>query len=138
MGGSGSICLPTSSHLWQNGGKAARLPVPENHSYCSRVVQHALALRSSGHAEPDPLVPAQSAQPAHTTFQSDSWQESVKPKSTCLAPRASAIIEQGFSETVTALIEAPQRGSARSVYEAKWTIFTKWCLSNQVDFRAPP
>ena len=30
------------------------------------------------------------------------------------------------------------RGSTRSVYEAKWTIFTKWCLSNQVDFRAPP
>ena len=26
----------------------------------------------------------------------------------------------------------------RSVYEARWTIFTKWCLSNQVDFRAPP
>ena len=22
--------------------------------------------------------------------------------------------------------------------EAKWAIFTKWCLSNQVDFRAPP
>ena len=33
---------------------------------------------------------------------------------------------------------APQRRSTRSVYEAKWTIFTKWCLSNQVDFRAPP
>ena len=24
------------------------------------------------------------------------------------------------------------------MYEAKWTIFTKWCLSNQVEFRAPP
>ena len=24
------------------------------------------------------------------------------------------------------------------VYEAKWTILTKWCLSNQVDLRAPP
>ena len=35
-------------------------------------------------------------------------------------------------------IEAPQRGSNRSVYEAKWTIFTKWCLSNQVDFTEPP
>ena len=34
-------------------------------------------------------------------------------------------------------IEA-QRGSTRSVYEAKWTIFTKWCLSNQGNFRAPP
>ena len=30
------------------------------------------------------------------------------------------------------------RRSTRSVYEAKWTIFTKWCVSNQVDFRAPP
>ena len=56
----------------------------------------------------------------------------------CLAPRTTAIKEQGFSEAVAAQIEAPQRGSTRSVYEAKWTIFTKWCLSNQVDFRAPP
>ena len=62
-------------------------------------------------------------------------QEPVKSEPTCLAPRASAIKEQGFSEAVAAQIEAPQRGSTRSVYEAKWTIFTKWCLSNQVDFR---
>ena len=45
---------------------------------------------------------------------------------------------KAFSEAVAARIEAPQRRSTRSVYEAKWTIFTKWCLSNQVDFRAPP
>ena len=55
-----------------------------------------------------------------------------------MAPRASAIKEQGFSEVVAARIEAPQRGSTRSVYEAKWAIFTKWCITNQVDFRAPP
>ena len=30
------------------------------------------------------------------------------------------------------------RGSTRSVYGAKWTIFTKWCNTNQVDFKAPP
>ena len=39
---------------------------------------------------------------------------------------------------MAARIEAPQRGSTRSVYETKWSIFTKWCLSNQVDFRARP
>ena len=39
---------------------------------------------------------------------------------------------------VAAPIEVPQRGSTRSVYEAKCTIFTKWYLNNQVDFRAPP
>ena len=42
------------------------------------------------------------------------------------------------SEAVGARIEAPQRGSTTSVYEAKWAIFTKWCITNQVDFRAPP
>ena len=39
---------------------------------------------------------------------------------------------------MAARIEAPQRGSTRLVYEAKWATFTKWCLSNQVDFRGPP
>ena len=86
----------------------------------------------------DPTVPAKSAQSGDSTIQPDPAQESVKPEPTCLAPRAIAIREQGFSEAVAAQIEAPERGSTRSVYEAKWTIFTKWCLSNQVDFRAPP
>ena len=39
---------------------------------------------------------------------------------------------------MAARIEAAERGSTRLVYEAKWTIFTKWCITNQVDFRAPP
>ena len=55
-----------------------------------------------------------------------------------MAPRATAIKEQGLSEAVAARIEAPQKGSTRSVYDAKWTIFTKWCVTNQVDLRAPP
>ena len=61
-----------------------------------------------------------------------------KSKSSCMAPRTSAIKEQGFSQAVAARIEAPQRASTRSVYEAKWAIFTKWYVTNQVDFRAPP
>ena len=39
-----------------------------------------------------------------------------------LAPRASAIKKQGFSEVVEARIEAPQRGSTGSAYKAKWTV----------------
>ena len=135
MGKSGPICLPTSSHLGQSGGEVAVLPMQQDHSDCSRVAQHALVLGSSGNVQSDPFVSAQSG---ISTSQPDLAQELVKPEPTCLAPRATAIKEQGFSEAVAARIEAPQRGSTRSVYEAKWTIFTKWCLSNQVDFRAPP
>ena len=91
---------------------------------CNRA-QHALVLGSSGNVQSDPFVSAQPAQSGISTMQSDPAQEPVKPEPTCLAPRATAIKEQGFPEAVAARIKAPQRGSTRSVYEAKWTIFTK-------------
>ena len=138
LGGSGCICLPTGSHLGQGGGEVTGLPMQKNNSDCSGVAKHALVLGSSGHVQPNPIEPAQPAKSIDTALQSDPSQKSDRAKSPCIAPRASAIKEQGFSEAVAARIEAPQRRSTRSVYEAKWTIFTKWCLSNQVDFRAPP
>ena len=138
MGGPGFICLPTDRHLGQGGGEATGLPVPESYSDCSRVAQHALVLGLSGYVQSNSPQPAKSAQSLDTAVQSDPSQESDKPESPCMAPRATAIKEQGFSKAVAARIEAPQRKSTRSVYEAKWTIFTKWCITNQVDFRSPP
>ena len=102
------------------------------------MAQHALVLGPSGHVQSDPPVPAKPAESGYSTIQPNPTQKSVKSESVCLAPRATAIEEQGFSGAVAAQIEAPQRGSTRSVYEVKWTIFTKWCLSNQVDFKVPP
>ena len=116
----------------------AGLPLQQNNPDCPRVAQHALVLGPGSNVKPDPTMSAQHTQPSVSAIQPGPSQEPVESEPTCLAPRASAIKEQGFSEAVAARIEAPQRRSTRSVYEAKWTIFTKWCLSNQVDFRAPP
>ena len=127
--GPGPIRFSTSSHLGQSGGEVTD---------CPRVAQHALVLGSSGNVQSDPIVSAQHTQLSVSAIQPGPSQEPVKSESSYLAPRASAIKEQDFSEAVAARIEAPQRGSTRSIYEAKWTIFTKWCLSNQVDFKAPP
>ena len=93
LGGSGSTCLPTSSHRGQSGDEAAELPMQENQSDCSRVAQHALVPGPSGHVKSNSTV---TAQPANTAFQSVSSQESVKPISKCLAPRALAVKKQGF------------------------------------------
>ena len=101
----------------------------KDHPDCPRVTQYALVLGSGIYVKPNLTVLAQSAD---STIHSDSTQESVEPRSPCLAPRASAIKEQGFSEAV-----APQRGSTRSVYEVKWTNVYKMCQNNQVDFRPP-
>ena len=138
LGGPGPICLPTGSHLGQVVEKLQDYPLQQNNSDCSRVAQHALVLGPGSNVKPDPTVSAQHTQPSVSAIQPGPSQEPVESEPTGLAPRVSAIKEQGFSEAVAARIEAPQRRSTRSVYEAKWTIFTKWCLSNQVDFRAPP
>ena len=138
MGRSGCIRLPTDRHIGQSGGEATGLPVQETHSDCPGVAQHALVLGPGGHVQSGPSQPAQPAQATPTTLQSDPSQKSDKSESPCLAPRATKIKKQGFSETVAAKLEAPQRRSTRSVYEAKWAIFTKWCITNQVDLRSPP
>ena len=118
--------------------KLQNIPMQESHCDCPGVAQHALVLGTGGHVQSNPAKPARCAQSIDTALQSDPSQKSDKSKSPCMAPRASVIKEQGFSEAVAARIEVPQRGSTRSVYEAKWTIFTKWCLTNKVDFRTPP
>ena len=138
MGESGCIRLPTNRHIGQSGGEATGLSVQKDHYDCPGVAQHALVLGLGDHVQSGPSQPTQPAQSADTALQSDPSQKSDKPKSPCLAPRATKIKEQGFSATVAARIEAPQRRSTRSVYEAKWAIFTKWCVTNQVDFRSPP
>ena len=99
---SGSICLPNSSHLGPSGGEAAGLPMQQDHSDCPRVAQHALVWGSSDNVQSDPSVSAQPAQFGISTIQPDLAQELVKPEPTCLAPRATAIKEQGFSEAVAA------------------------------------
>ena len=138
--GSGPLWLPTGSHLgwWRSGGEVTGLPMQQNHTDFSREAQHALVFGPGGHVHPDPIVPVQPAQSTDSAVQPDPSQESVKPESSCLAPRDSAIKEKGLSEAVTARIEAPQWGSTNSIYEAKWTIFTKWCNSYQMDLKAPP
>ena len=99
---------------------------------------NALVLGLGGHVQSSPPQLTQPARSVDTTFQSDPSQKPDQSKSPCMAPRATAIKEQGFSEAVAVRLEAPQRRSTRSVYEAKWTTFAKWCITNQVDLRSPP
>ena len=69
------------------------------------MAQHALVLGSSGNVQSDPTVSAQPTQLGVSAIQPDPAQEPVKPEPTCLAPRATAIKEQGFSEAVAARIK---------------------------------
>ena len=136
--GSGCLRLSTDSHLGQSGGKVTRLPLQETNSHCTGLAQHDLVLGSGGNVQSNSLTATSDDRSSDSALQSDHPQESAKSKPSCMAPRATLIKKQGFSQAVAARIEAPQRGSTSTVYEAKWTVFKKWCLVSQVDFRSPP
>ena len=82
-------------------------------------------------------MPAQPSRPSDSIIQQGSSQQPNQPKPSRMAPRAETIKEQGFSSPVASRIEAPQRSSTRTVYEAKRAIFVRWCETSQVDFRTP-
>ena len=139
MGGSGRVRLPTSSHLGQSSG--------EVDSPCKRIILIApgwpnmpwfwdLVTMSSQIPLSLPFLPNLLTQPFNqiphqnlTNLNLHAWL--LEPQQS----RGRASLRQWQQEL--RLLKA-QRGSTRSVYEAKWTIFTKWCLTNKVDFRAPP
>ena len=106
MGGSGCIRLPTDCHIGQSGGEVKGFPVQENHSDCSGMAQHALVLGPGDHVQSSTYQPAHPAQSVDSTLQSDPSEKSDKSESPCMAPRATAIKEQGFSQAVAARIEA--------------------------------
>ena len=134
---SGRVRLPSSLPSQSSRIKTCGSGLSPDDTDCPGLAQHALVLG------PDQLVKSDSVQSSlgevsiDPAIQRPPPQELASSKSACLAPRASSIKRQGFSDEVAARIEAPQRSSTRAVYKSKWAIFVKWCESNQVDFRSP-
>ena len=112
MVGSGSIYLPTVSHIGQS-GDVAGLPIQENHG--------ASAFEEQGFVE---AVAARIEAPQKGSTRSVYEAVAARIEAPQKGSTRSVYEEQGFAEAVAARIEAPQKGSTRSVYEVKWTIVT--------------
>ena len=137
VGKPGHVCFSPSIVTGQGGQQTVGPSLQESDPHSSGLAQHAMVLGPGGTVVSDPSLPTQSSRPSDTAIQQGASQESDQSKPTRLAPRAEAIKEQGFSSPVASRIEAPQRSSTRTVYEAKWAVFVRWCESSQVDFRSP-
>ena len=137
LGEPGHVCLSPSSVTGQGSKQASRPSLRESDPDSSGLAQYAMVLGSGGTVVPDPSLPTPSSGPSDTAIQQGSSQGSDQLKPSRLAPRAEAIKQQGFSSPVASRIEAPQRSSTKTVYEAKWSVFVRWCETSQVDFRSP-
>ena len=59
------------------------------------------------------------------------------PQPPRLVSRSTALQQRGFTAEVADRIAAPQRLSTRAIYTSKWSVFQRWCMEQQVDFRSP-
>ena len=59
------------------------------------------------------------------------------PQPPRMVSRSTALQNQGFTAEVADRIAAPQRLSTRAIYASKWSVFERWCIEQQVDFRSP-
>ena len=124
MGESGCLCFPPSISAQPSDLQGDGSGLSQNDSNRSGVAQHALVLGPGQSISSDSLPTATSEGSGDATLQRPRSQEPQSSESVCLAPRTSAIQEQGFTDEVAARIEAPQRLSTRAVYKSKWAIFT--------------
>ena len=137
LGGSRSVCLSLSSSVDKCPDQGCHPSLQENDNCSPGLAQHALVLGPGGDVLPDSGMSSKSPRSFDSAVQRQPLQGSPKPEPSCLAPRAKNIREQGFSDQVAKRIEAPQRWSTRSVYEAKWAVFVRWCKVHKVDFHSP-
>ena len=137
IGESGCLSLPSSLPTQPSNFQDIGSGLSQNDSNFSRLAQHGLVLGSGQPVSSDSFQAPTAKESGNAALQRAPSQEPQQSESACMAPIASAIQEQGFSDEVAAIIVAPQRLSTRAVYKSKWTIFVKWCESNEVDFRSP-
>ena len=128
-----TYAFPPTAILGQVVTKLLDQKCSQNGPHCTRMAQHAMVLGPGQHVRSNSPLPSSSREFVVSTVQSMSAQGSPQSKSACLAPRATAIQQAGFSDKVATRIEAPQ--SQKN--ESKWTVFVRWCEKNKVDFGSP-
>ena len=82
-----------------------------NHPDCTGMAQHAMVLGPSQHVSSNSPLTSPNGEFANSTVQPVSAQRSPQPKSACLAPRATAIQQAGFSDELQPELSLSQSGS---------------------------
>ena len=119
---------------WAKWWRSCRTTLQQNHSDFTIVAQHALVLGSSGYVQIPPCLPNLVSQPFNQTLHRNL--SNLNLHAWLLEPQQSRSRDslRQWQHELRLLKEDQPDPSMRQ----KWTIFTKWCLSNQVDFRALP
>ena len=131
-----SLCLPSNSSASKSNTKGPPVQLPPNPD-SPGLAGHALALGPGPPISGNSTSVVSVAKSTQAVKQPGVSQQPTIPQPPCLVSRSEQLQEQGFSSEVAERIAAPQRASTRSIYQAKWALFEKWCRENSVDVSKP-
>ena len=131
-----SLCLPSNSSTSKSNTKGPPVQLPPNPD-SPGLAGHALVLVSGPSISGNSTSVACISKSTQAVKQPGVSQQSAISQPPCLVSRSEQLQEQGFSSEVAERIAAPQRSSTRSIYQAKWALFEKWCRENSVDVAKP-
>ena len=131
-----SLCVPSNSSTSKSNTKGPPVQLPPNPD-SPGLAGHALVLGSGPSISGNSTSVACISKSTQAVKQPGVSQQSAISQPPCLVSRSERLQEQGFSSEVAERIAAPQRSSTRSIYQAKWALFEKWCRENSVDVSKP-
>ena len=81
----------------------------------------------------DPKGPSTQTGPSVSAPRKHSARQSRLPPPSRVEALCRSVTQRGFSQEAASLIAKAKRPSTSAVYDAKWTVFTRWCLRRRVD-----
>ena len=134
MGKPGRLCFSCHHPTAQGFTKTSIANVQAN-TYSTRLAEKAVVLGPSGNITGCTTTTSSDLNLIQTTTEQPLPHQPDFPQPPCLVSRSTVLQQCGFTAEVTERIVVPQRLSTRDIYSSKWSVFQRWCVEQQLDFR---
>ena len=131
LGGNVRLCIPPIQISCPFSSQDNRREM-QDHSYCS-LAKTSLVCKSTASVLGQAISASLKMKSSISVQRGCSSSFSRKTQSTCLVSVRDNLRQKGFSETATKHISRSVRESTSIVYDAKWTIFSDWCVGREID-----
>ena len=130
------VRIPSDSIATKSGPETT-VPTMQAHPNSPRLADKTVVLGPGGTVTRHPETTPTNSLSTQTTTEQPIPHSPGIPQPPHMVSRSTALQNQGFTAEVADRIAAPQRLSTRAIYSSKWSVFERWCIEQQVDFRSP-
>jgi hypothetical protein len=105
----------------------------QDHSYCTGLAKTSLVHRSAASLVCKTTSSSSQSESTVSAERKNNASNSREPASARMVTLRKGIRQKGFSVRATNHISKAVRQSTEIVYDAKWSIFVKWCVGREID-----